>query len=185
MTVTATASPTSGSWHDHANTPTEFELLQTSARNSPLVEAYYSENYDNYDQYTDVENFSLVPALTDRRQQAICYCLSSFVWLSGSIIKGIDYNADISSTAPMAQKAMMKGILAVGMANLARVGARSQSLRVEAQSEYYKALKFTNAAISHPTQATDDSTLTAILCMSLFEVRFSSLSFCLLIFVLN
>lgn len=71
----------------------------------------------------------------------------------------------------MAQKAMMKGILAVGLANLSRTGARSQSMNIEAQQEYQKALKYTNMAISHPKQATDDATLTAILCMSLFEVR--------------
>jgi hypothetical protein len=79
----------------------------------------------------------------------------------------------------MAQKAMMKGILAVGMANLSRTGARSKSMKINAQQEYYKALKFTNAAISHPTQATDDATLTAILCMSLFEVCSSVLLFSL------
>uniref|UniRef100_A0A093XAK9 Transcriptional regulatory protein moc3 n=1 Tax=Talaromyces marneffei PM1 TaxID=1077442 RepID=A0A093XAK9_TALMA len=169
-TVTATTSPTPGSWRNHANTPTDYELTQTSVRSSPSAKSFRSGNYGSYDQHIDSDDFSLVPVLIDRRQQAICYCLKSFVWLNGSLIKGLDYNADISPTAPMAQKAMMKGILAVGMANLSRTGARSQSMKIEAQQEYYKALKFTNAAISHPTQATDDATLTAILCMSLFEI---------------
>lgn len=171
--VTTTTSPSSGSWQDHANTPTDYGLIPTSSWDSPLDTSYREsyDSYDSYDQFIDAENFSLLPAFTDRRQQAICYCLNSFVWLNGSLIKGFDYDADISSTAPMAQKAMMKGILAVGMANLSRTGARSQSMKLEAQQEYQKALKFTNMAISHPKQATDDATLTAILCMSLFEVR--------------
>lgn len=171
--VTTTTSPASGSWQDHANIQTDYGLIQINARNSPLGETYYSESYDNYDQFNDVENFSFLPAFTDRRQQAFCYCLNSFVWLNGSLLKGLDYDDDMASTAPMAQKAMMKGILAVGMANLSRTGARSQSMRIEAQQEYQKALKFTNMAISHPKQATDDATLTAILCMSLFEVSSS------------
>lgn len=168
-TVTTTSPPSS--WHDHANSPTDYGLIQISARNSPLAETSYSGNYDNYDQFIDVENFSILPAFTDRRQQAICYCLHSFAWLNSGLIKGLDYDADILSTASMAQKAMMKGILAVGLANLSRTGARSQSMNIEAQQEYQKALKYTNMAISHPKQATDDATLTAILCMSLFEVR--------------
>lgn len=68
---------------------------------------------------------------------------------------------------------MLKGILAVGMANIARTDARAQSLKVTAQKEYAQALTCTNAAISSPTHATDDTTLTAILCLSLFEVRIS------------
>lgn len=68
---------------------------------------------------------------------------------------------------------MMKGIVSVGMANLSRLGAHSESMKLVAQQEYYNALKCTNAAISHPTHATDDATLTAILCMSLFEVCIS------------
>lgn len=172
--ITTTTSPASDSWQNHANTPTDYGLIQFNARNSPLAENYYSEIYDHYDQFIDVENFSLLPAFTDRRQQAFCYCLNSFVWLNSSLIKGLDYDTDISSAAPMSQKAMMKGILAVGMANLSRTGARSQSMRIEAQQEYQKALKFTNMAISHPKQAMEDATLTAILCMSLFEVGSSS-----------
>lgn len=167
--VTTTTLPSSGSWQDHANTPTDYGLIQTTSWDSPL-DILYRESYDPF---IDAEDFSLLPAFTDRRQQAICYCLNSFVWLNGSLIEGLDYDADISSTAPVAQKAMMKGILAVGMANLSRTGARSQSMKIEAQQEYQEALRFTNMAISHPKQATDDATLTAILCMSLFEVRAS------------
>ncbi|EED21352.1 C6 finger domain protein, putative [Talaromyces stipitatus ATCC 10500] len=168
--VPTTGVTTLGSWDNCSTPPTDYDLIQTSARSSPSVESSYSGTYNSFDQRIEADNFSLTPALIDRRQQAICYCVNSFIWLNGSLIKGIDYDADVSSTSSMAQRAMMKGILSVGMANLSRIGAQSPSMKITAQEEYYKALKCTNAAISHPTQATDDATLTAILCLSLFEI---------------
>lgn len=69
----------------------------------------------------------------------------------------------------------MKGIVSVGMANLSRIGSRSKALKLSAQTEYYNALRFTNAALSHPTLATNDATLIAILFLSLYEVRMRGL----------
>ncbi|OKL64682.1 hypothetical protein UA08_01053 [Talaromyces atroroseus] len=160
---------------------TEFDLnTQTASLHSisPSDDAHYGFGDDGDDddddddddaQYASLNLVPLVSLSVDRRQQAICFCLSNFAWLNSSI-HGFNIDADVSPTASMAEKAMMKGIVSVGMANISRRGPSSQSLKLRAQREYSNALKLTNAAISHPEQATDDATLTAVLCMSLFEI---------------
>jgi Fungal specific transcription factor domain len=140
----------------------------------------YPTGYIDDDEYVLDDDYyaslSLVPMSVDRRQQAICFCFNNFTWL-GKGLSGLNLDADVSSTASVAEKAMMKGIVSLGMANLSRMGAPSQSLKMLAQREYSSTLKLTNAAISHPKHATDDATLTAILCMSLFEVCIVYISF--------
>jgi hypothetical protein len=63
----------------------------------------------------------------------------------------------------------MAGLTAVGLANLSSLRS-SRKMRVAARHEYANALKWMNAALSDPIQATEDSTLTGIICLSLFEV---------------
>ncbi|GLB03077.1 hypothetical protein AtubIFM57258_007651 [Aspergillus tubingensis] len=63
----------------------------------------------------------------------------------------------------------MASIASVGLANLASM-QRSSSMRLSARREYTKALQLTNSALSDPELVTADTTLTAIVCLSLFEI---------------
>lgn len=103
------------------------------------------------------------------RFQATCFFFSSYSWLYSGLMQGRDPHGELSPLAPMGEKAMMDAMVSVGMASLSNLRG-SQSMRLTACREYSKALKWTNAAISDRKQATEDTTLAAILCLSLFEV---------------
>lgn len=160
------------------NPSTQFEAFDTSSFETNFFDLNiqandYSEcSFNDEDGTSDdnsYETLSLVPLSPDRQQQSIFFCLNNFPWLNTGSDNSF-LSADISPTASFADKAMMKAIMSVGMANISRIGYPSQSLQLTAQREYAEALKWTNVAISHPTQAKDDATLTAILCLSLFEI---------------
>ncbi|KAH8699043.1 putative C6 finger domain protein [Talaromyces proteolyticus] len=109
------------------------------------------------------------PFTVNRKFEAACFFFDSFAWLYSGVMKWCDPYGDTSSTTPLGKKAMMNAIASVGMANLSSIQG-SHSLRVSAWREYAEALKWTNAAISDRTQVTEDTTLAAILCLSLFEI---------------
>jgi len=80
------------------------------------------------------------------------------------------YSHSQTVEAPVSNKAMLASIAAVGMAALAGI-KNSPPLRLAARSEYVQALRYTNAALSDPTQATSDATLTSVSLLAIFEVR--------------
>lgn len=135
---------------------------------SSFADEPYNEEYS-----LDEEDFFLstprAPLAIDRTQQAICFSTTNFHWIAACLSHTNIANA-LSPNAPFSEQAMMRAVASVGMANLSRLGSVSEPLKMSAQREYANALQLTNAAISHSSQATDDATLAAILCLSLFEV---------------
>jgi len=103
------------------------------------------------------------------RFQATCHFFSSYSRLYSSLMQNCDPYGDLPPSAPLGAKAMMNAMVSAGMASLSNLRG-SLSMRIAACREYSRALKWTNAAISDPKQATEDTTLAAILCLSLFEV---------------
>ncbi|PYH92854.1 hypothetical protein BO71DRAFT_12380 [Aspergillus ellipticus CBS 707.79] len=109
-------------------------------------------------------NFAL-----DRVFQATCFFLNTFKWFNAfSLVERSTRHAP-GSTQPLGEQAMMAGIASVGLANLA---SRNQapSLRLSARREYATAIQLTNAALRDPATVKEDTTLTAIVCLSLFEI---------------
>lgn len=110
------------------------------------------------------------PFKTDQKLHATCFFFDSFAWIYSGVIQRCDPSGDASSpSTPLAQRALTNAVTSVGMANLSSI-QRSKPLRIAAWREYADALKWTNAAISDRTQATEDATFAAILCLSMFEV---------------
>jgi hypothetical protein len=109
------------------------------------------------------------PFVTNTKFQATCFFFSSYAWLNAESIAGGVVDYDLAPTASLGEKALMTSITSVGVANLSTL-RNSNSMRVAARHEYANALKWTNAALSDPVQAKEDTTLTAIICLSLFEV---------------
>lgn len=105
----------------------------------------------------------------DPRFQAMCFFFNNYAWLNISCLSKNDPNHALVPTAPLGERALMASITSVGMANLASL-QNSKSLRLSARREYVTALKLINAALCDPVQAKKDTALTAIICMSLFEV---------------
>ncbi|PWY85982.1 hypothetical protein BO70DRAFT_312204 [Aspergillus heteromorphus CBS 117.55] len=109
-------------------------------------------------------NFTL-----DHTFQATCFFLNTFKWFNTfSLVERSTRHAP-ESTAALGEKAMMAGIASVGLANLASL-QKSPSLRLSARREYATALQLTNAALRDPVMVKEDTTLTAIVCLSLFEI---------------
>ncbi|RAK95514.1 Zn(II)2Cys6 transcription factor domain-containing protein [Aspergillus ibericus CBS 121593] len=107
-------------------------------------------------------NFAL-----DHTFQATCFFLNTYTWFNAaSVVQG---SLGSGPAETLDEKAMMAGIASVGLANLASL-RRSPSLRLSARCEYATALQLTNAALCDPALAIADTTLTAIVCLSLFEI---------------
>ncbi|CRG88772.1 hypothetical protein PISL3812_05806 [Talaromyces islandicus] len=111
----------------------------------------------------------LNPFKLDQKFEAACFFFDSFAWIYSGVIQNCDPSGDIPPNTPLATRALTNAITSVGMANISSI-QRSQPLRMAAWREYAEALKWTNAAISDRGQATEDATLAAILCLSMFEV---------------
>ncbi|KAL1963579.1 hypothetical protein VTN77DRAFT_8024 [Rasamsonia byssochlamydoides] len=109
------------------------------------------------------------PFAVDPKFQATCFFFSTYSWLNTSCLSKHDADCALVPTAPLGERALMASIASVGMANLASL-QNSPSLRLSARREYVAALKLTNAALCDPVQAKEDTTLTAIICLSLFEI---------------
>lgn len=112
------------------------------------------------------------PVSTSAKDQATCLFFRNFGWMGASFLARADSRYSHSQTveAPVSNKAMLASIAAVGMAALAGI-KNSPPLRLAARSEYVQALRYTNAALSDPTQATSDATLTSVSLLAIFEVR--------------
>jgi hypothetical protein len=127
-----------------------------------------SADSDRSEQISVEFHLPIFTFLTDPRFQATCLFFSSYAWLNTGVVSGhLDH--DLPSTASLGEKALMAGLTSVGLANLSSLQS-SRKMRVAARHEYANALKWMNAALSDPIQATEDSTLTGIICLSLFEV---------------
>ncbi|GLA82229.1 hypothetical protein AtubIFM56815_006411 [Aspergillus tubingensis] len=111
-----------------------------------------------------IVNFAL-----DHTFQATCFFLNTYTWFNASSTVETSFKHGAGSTESLGQKAMMASIASVGLANLASM-QRSSSMRLSARREYTKALQLTNSALSDPELVTADTTLTAIVCLSLFEI---------------
>lgn len=111
------------------------------------------------------------PVSTSAKDQATCLFFRNFGWMGASFLARADSRYSHSQTveAPVSNKAMLASIAAVGMAALAGI-KNSPPLRLAARSEYVQALRYTNAALSDPTQATSDATLTSVSLLAIFEV---------------
>jgi hypothetical protein len=138
-----------------------FGLVATTQGGSPLTP---STTWDDLQR-----QLPLYPLKESERFQAACFFFSSHSWLYSGLMQGRDFSGEPSPSAPAGEKAMMNAMISSGMASMSSLRA-SQSLRMSAFREYSKALKWTNAALSDRKQATEDTTLAAILCLSLFEV---------------
>ncbi|PYH40499.1 Zn(II)2Cys6 transcription factor domain-containing protein [Aspergillus saccharolyticus JOP 1030-1] len=108
-----------------------------------------------------VFNFTL-----DHILQATCLFLKSYPWLDVSCLVAQSQTHVLS----IGERAMMTGIASVGLANLANLH-KSQSFRNASRCEYTTtALHLTNAALRDPIAVKADTTLTAVACLSLFEI---------------
>lgn len=102
--------------------------------------------------------------------QALGFFHTSYVWLNAASILSSDPDQDLSPDAPLGKKALRTSTTLVGMANLSSV-QNSKSMQVAARREYANALERINKALSDRVQAKEDTTLMAIICLSLYEVR--------------
>jgi hypothetical protein len=113
--------------------------------------------------------------VVDVQDRAACYFFEVFDWVGAStLIEGsFDYNKD-AADAPVGELALLAGITAVGKASLANIH-RSDALRESASDDYVTTLNLVNSALCDAEQLKEDSTLTAIFLLSIFEVsRFVS-----------
>lgn len=105
--------------------------------------------------------------VVDVQDQASCYFFQVYDWVGTSaLIKG----SFDQTTAPLGERALMAAISAVGKASIANI-QNSNPLRRSARLDYGNTLQLTNAAIGDAGQYKKDSTLIAILLLSIFEVR--------------
>lgn len=107
------------------------------------------------------------------RFQAACFFFNSYSWVHSGLMQDCDLHGELPPSAPMGKQAMIKAMISAGMASLSNLHG-SQPMRIAACREYSQALQWTNRAISDRKQATEDTTLGAILCLTLFEVRISN-----------
>ncbi|KAJ5629498.1 hypothetical protein N7528_003155 [Penicillium herquei] len=106
----------------------------------------------------------------DVQDQATCYFFEVFDWVGASaLIEGSFDHNKVAETAPLGERALLAGISAVGKASLANI-EHSNSLRESASADYVTSLKFVNMALGDPEQLKEDSTLTSIFLLSMFEL---------------
>ena len=108
--------------------------------------------------------------VVNAEHHASCYFFKTYTWVGAlTLLRGsFDYRVD-SASAPLGERALLAGVTAVGKATLGNIN-RSSSLIESARSDYVDSLRLTNAAISSAHQWNEDSTLVAILLLSIFEV---------------
>lgn len=116
----------------------------------------------------------LEPSLDPGQDEAICFFLNRFAWQASSL----HFNTWREGSS-MGSNVLKCGISSVGLAMLSLL-RKSSSLRLSARNAYASALQLTNAALSDRIEATSDTTLAAIILLSLFDVR-QILSCCVLI----
>ncbi|OOF98035.1 hypothetical protein ASPCADRAFT_141883 [Aspergillus carbonarius ITEM 5010] len=111
----------------------------------------------------------IVNFVLDHTFQGTCFFLNTYTWFDASSVVKSSLQRGGGPAEALGEKAMMAGIASVGLANLASLH-RSPSLRLSARREYATALQLTNAALCDPVLVRADTTLTAIVCLSLFEI---------------
>ena len=104
-------------------------------------------------------------------QQAACFFLSNYVLIpeEGTMRGYLDFLLPLLKR-PKPDPSFILAFSAVGLAALGN-RPNSKSLLPKAESLYVRALKQINLALQNPTKSTDDSTLAAVLLLSVFEVR--------------
>jgi hypothetical protein len=112
----------------------------------------------------------LSPDWDPGKDEAVCFFLNRFAWQASSLFFSAWKGG--SSTG---SKALVTGIASVGLVMLSSI-RNSPSLRLSAMDEYASTLQLTNAALSNQTEVTSDTTLAAIILLSLYEVRAGSLT---------
>lgn len=101
---------------------------------------------------------------------ATCFFSHSYPWYDTSCLpKGSSSSNALGATEPLGEQAVAAGAAAVGLSHLANL-CKAPSLRLSAGKEYTKALNLTNAALCDPVQVKEDTTIRAVVCLSLFEV---------------
>ncbi|EHA20644.1 hypothetical protein ASPNIDRAFT_190765 [Aspergillus niger ATCC 1015] len=146
---------------DTGSSSAESPILTLARRNTS------SEYYPG--QHTLRFPLAIVNFALDHTFQATCFFLDAYTWFNASKIVETSFKHGAGPAESLGQKAMMASIASVGLANLASM-QRSSSMRLSARHEYTTALQLTNAALCDPNLVTADTTLTAIVCLSLFEV---------------
>lgn len=114
--------------------------------------------------------------VVDVQDRASCYFFGVFDWVGASTLveNSFDYATD-SANAPLGEQALLAGISAVGKASLANL-QHSAFLKDSASNDYGMTLKLVNMALGDTEQFKQDSTLNAIFCLSIFEVRLDHIS---------
>lgn len=115
-------------------------------------------------------SFSQPRNLTTIDQQAVCYFLANFVLVPGhGITRGY-----LDFLIPLLTKSKQQQVLYVAFSSvaLAALGTKpnSRTLLPKANILYVKALKQISITLQDPKLAMDDSTLAAVLLLSVFEV---------------
>ncbi|CAK38673.1 transcriptional regulator family: Fungal Specific TF [Aspergillus niger] len=146
---------------DTGSSSAESPILTLARRNTS------SEYYPG--QHTLRFPLAIVNFALDHTFQATCFFLDAYTWFNASKIVETSFKHGAGPAESLGQKAMMASIASVGLANLASM-QRSSSMRLSARHEYTTALQLTNAALCDPNLVTADTTLTAIVCLSLFEI---------------
>ncbi|PYI03715.1 hypothetical protein BO78DRAFT_421328 [Aspergillus sclerotiicarbonarius CBS 121057] len=145
-----------------ASPPLAEPPVLTVARQKSASEAY--PGHRTLQSPIPIVNFAL-----DHTFQATCFFLNTYTWFNASKVVESSLHHRAGPAEALGEKAMMAGIASVGLANLANL-RRSPSLRLSARREYATALQLTNTALCDPALVRADTTLTAIVCLSLFEI---------------
>jgi hypothetical protein len=103
-------------------------------------------------------------SLEPGQDEALCFFLHQFAWEASSL----HFNTWRAGSS-VGAKVLESSMSSVGLAMMSFL-RESPSLRLCARKAYASALRLTNAALSDRTEATTDTTLAAIILLSLFEV---------------
>ncbi|KAJ5587217.1 uncharacterized protein N7459_002982 [Penicillium hispanicum] len=108
--------------------------------------------------------------VVDVQDRASCYFFEVFDWVGAStLVDGSFNHATDAVKAPVGERALLAGISAVGKASLANV-EQNICLKESAMNDYVATLKLVKMAVDDAEQLENDSTLTAIFLLSLFEM---------------
>lgn len=132
----------------------------TRGKSSPEVDDTWRSDQWTYECPSPTFAFTL-----DRIFQARCFFFNTY---SGLTISKRSINGSLSGTS-LGKKALTTSIESVGLANLGNLYGQPGLLH-SARNKYSLALNQISAALGDPIQATQDTTLAAIICVSFYEV---------------
>ncbi|KAL4970357.1 Zn(II)2Cys6 transcription factor [Aspergillus stella-maris] len=101
--------------------------------------------------------------------EAVNYFLRHNVWPGAIFMMNFELKSPGNPTATPSEQAQMAALVSVGTAMLSRV-RRSESLKLQAEQEYGHALKLLTRAFSIEKESRENSTLSAVLLLAIFEV---------------